>query len=208
MFFFVVAGAMYVAMAVPATRSWIQTIDDQVLTVAADAETDPLVAVAQTLSFIGGSVVMFPFVTIVAALLYVKKHKIATWFWLLSMVLAEILIWASKFLYARPRPPDALITTHGYSFPSGHAGTAAAVGAGIVLLLAARGSKHWYYQLLAVVYVVAVAWSRVYLRAHWLSDVITGAVLGAVVVIAVLLTVSSHLSRGNLLSGNRRNSAV
>lgn len=197
MLFFVVVGVMYVAMAVPATRSWIQSIDDQVLTVAVDTEAGPAVAIAKTLSFIGGSVIMFPFVMIVAAYLYVKKHKIATLFWLLGMAVAQILVWSSKFLYARPRPPIALVTTHGYSFPSGHAGTAAAVGAGIALLVVARGSRHWYYQAFAVIYVVAVAWSRVYLRAHWLSDVITGAALGAAVVIAMFLMVSSHLSRGN-----------
>jgi undecaprenyl-diphosphatase len=196
MLFFVIVGVLYVAMAVPATHSWIQSIDDQILTIAVEAEAGPLVTIARTLSFIGGSVVMFPFVMIVAAYLYVKKHRAATLFWLMGMALAEILVWASKFLYARPRPPNALVTTHGYSFPSGHAGTAAAVAAGIVLLLVARGSRHWYYQVLAVVYVVAVAWSRVYLRAHWLSDVITGAALGAPVVIAVFLMVSSHLSRG------------
>jgi undecaprenyl-diphosphatase len=190
MLFFVVVGVMYVAMAVPATRSWIQSIDDQVLALAANAEADPLVSIAEMLSFIGGSVIMFPFVMIVAAYLYVKKHKIATLLWLLGMALAEILIWASKFIYARPRPPNALVTTHGYSFPSGHAGTAAAVAAGIVLLLVARGSRHWYHQALAVVYVVAVAWSRVYLRAHWLSDVFTGAALGAAVAISVILVVS------------------
>jgi undecaprenyl-diphosphatase len=206
MLFFVVVGVMYVAMAVPATRSWIQSIDDQVLTVAVDTEAGPLVTVAKALSFVGGTVIMFPFVMMVAAYLYVKKHRIATLFWLLGMAVAQILIWSSKFLYARPRPPIALVTTHGYSFPSGHSGTAAAVGAGIALLLVARGSRHWYYQVLAAVYVVAVAWSRVYLRAHWLSDVITGAALGAAVVIAVFLMVSSHLSRGRVESDDTNRS--
>ena len=55
-------------------------------------------------------------------------------FWLLAMVVAESLIWVTKVIYARPRPPMALVTTHSYSFPSGHAGTAAAVAVGVVRL--------------------------------------------------------------------------
>jgi membrane-associated phospholipid phosphatase len=151
---------------------------------------------------------MFPFVMIVAAYLYWKKHENATLFWLSALAVAEILIWTSKFIYARPRPPMALVTTHSYSFPSGHAGTAAAVAAGIVLLLAIRRSRHWYLDALAVAYVIAVAWSRVYLRAHWLSDVLTGAALGAAAAISVFLVVSIFRRRRAPLAGNDQESAV
>ena len=198
----VVVGLMYLAMAVPDTRAWIQGIDDQVFTMAVDAEASPLVGIANALTFVGGSVVMFPFVMILGAYLYWKERKTAALFWLSALAVAEILIWASKFLYARPRPPMALVTTHSYSFPSGHAGTAAAVAAGIVLLLAIRRSRHWYFDVLAVAYVVAVAWSRVYLRAHWLSDVVTGAALGAAVAISVFLVVSILKSRRPSLAGD------
>jgi membrane-associated phospholipid phosphatase len=204
----VVLGVMYLAMAIPDARAWIQSIDDQVFTMAVDGEVSPWVAIAETFTFIGSSTVMFPFVMIVAAYLYWKKHKIATLFWLSALAVAEILIWASKFIYARPRPPMALVTTHSYSFPSGHAGTAAAVAAGIVLLLALRRSRHWYFDALAVAYVAAVAWSRVYLRAHWLSDVLTGAALGAAVAITVFLVVSVLRRHRAPFAGDEREPAV
>jgi undecaprenyl-diphosphatase len=120
----------------------------------------------------------------------------------LTLAVAETLIWVTKVIYARPRPPMALITTHSYSFPSGHAGTAAAVAAGILLLLAMRGLRHWCLDLLAIGYVVAIAWSRVYLRAHWLSDVFTGAALGAVVATTVFLVVAQLVKRGRLPAGD------
>jgi undecaprenyl-diphosphatase len=186
----VVVVLAYLAMAVPDARAWVQSIDDQVLTMAVDAEAGPLVGISKVLTFVGGSPVMFPFVMIVAAYLYWKQRKTATLFWLSALAVTEILIWASKFLYARPRPPTALVATHGYSFPSGHAGTAAAVALGVLLILAVRRSRHWYIDVLAVTYVVAVSWSRVHLRAHWLSDVVTGAALGAAVAISVFLVVS------------------
>lgn len=193
-------GFLYLAMAVPDARAWIQSIDDQVLTMAVDGETGSLVDVAKAITFIGSTAIMFPFVMFLAAYLYWKKRRISTLFWLSALAVAEVLIWVSKFIYARPRPPLALVPTHGDSFPSGHAGTAAAVAVGVVLLLAILESRHWYLDAVAVLCIVAMAWSRVYLRAHWLSDVVAGAALGAAVAISVYLVFSLLVERGGTLA--------
>jgi membrane-associated phospholipid phosphatase len=198
----VVVGLMYLAMVIPDVRAWVQTVDDQVLTMAMNREMSPLVGIAEVLTTIGGTAVMLPFVVIVAGYLYWQKRKAAAQFWVWAMVVSEVLIWASKFAYARPRPPMAVVTTHGYSFPSGHAGTAATVAAAIVLLVALRGLRHWHFDALAVTYVVAMSWSRVYLRAHWLSDVFTGAALGAAVAISMFLVVALVAKRGRLPFGD------
>ena len=92
----------------------------------------------------------------------------------------------------------ALVTTQSYSFPSGHAGTAATAAIGVVLLFVLLESRHWSFEVLAIAYVIAISWSRVYLRAHWLSDVITGAALGAAIVISTFLVVSSLVGQGRL----------
>ena len=121
---------MYAMMAFPGTGDWLQSIDDTVYTMAVEGQESNLVNIAEALSFIGSLTIMLPFVMILAAYLYWKKRKISMLFWLAGLTVAEMLIWTSKFIYARPRPPMALVTTHGYSFPSGHAGTAAAVAVG------------------------------------------------------------------------------
>ena len=194
----VVVVLMYVMMAFPDTRALLQTMDDWAFTLAVDGQTSGLVSTAKALSFVGSSAIMFPFVMIVAGYLYWKKRKVLVLFWLSALAVAEALIWVTKFVYARPRPPMGLVTTHSFSFPSGHAGTAAAVAAGIVLLLVIRGSRHLYFYGLGIIYVVAIAWSRIYLRAHWLSDVFTGAMLGAAVAFSAFLIVSALVKRGNL----------
>ena len=66
-----------------------------------------------------------------------------------------------------PPPGDA-------SFPSGH--TAASFAA--VFALKASGSPLWKPALL---WALLIAFSRLYLYVHWPSDVLGGAVLGAVV---------------------------
>jgi len=194
----VIVVLTYVAIAVPDFRVWVQGFDDQALTWAIDAEADPLVSVAKAASFIGSSVIMVPFMILVAGYLLWKKRMTATVFWVSALAVSEALTWISKFAYARPRPPIALVQTHGYSFPSGHADTAATVAVGIVLLLAIRDSRHWYWWALAVTYIVAISWSRVYLHAHWFSDVFTGAALGAAVVITGFLVISSFEQQDEL----------
>jgi len=189
---------MYVAMAIPALQEWLQTIDDQFYSWAVDGESSPLVTVAKALSFVGSFSVMLPLILVVAGYLFWKKTIVAMWFWVSALAVSESIVWITKVLYARPRPPMGLVSTQSYSFPSGHADTAATVALGIVVLLAIRGRKHWYIDVLAVVYVLAIAWSRVYLRAHWFSDVLTGAAIGASVVVTAFLVVTMLNSRGRL----------
>jgi membrane-associated phospholipid phosphatase len=191
-----IVGLMYLAVAVPDTRAWIQTIDDQFFTLVVDREASSAVSIAELLSFLGSWKIMFPFVMIVAAFLYWTRRRPATLSWLAALAVSGVLIWASKVIYARPRPPMALVTTQSYSFPSGHAGTAATAAIGVVLLFVLLESRHWSFEVLAIAYVIAISWSRVYLRAHWLSDVITGAALGAAIVISTLLIVSSLVGQG------------
>jgi undecaprenyl-diphosphatase len=100
----------------------------------------------------------------------------------LSLAGAMLLSDVVKLLVSRPRPPvEHLQTVTGSSFPSGHATQASAFWFSLVLALAAAGVAPLITRVaagLALVLVLAVALSRVYLSVHYPGDVLAGILLG------------------------------
>jgi undecaprenyl-diphosphatase len=88
-----------------------------------------------------------------------------------------------KPLVGRPRPPAAIWIGHytGAAFPSGHATQSAAFYAMLAIVLgaglSARGRAILWSAAALVVLIVGA--SRIYLAAHWLTDVLAGYALGA-----------------------------
>jgi len=87
-------------------------------------------------------------------------------------------------VFGRARPYNAMPNVHllisrttDFSFPSDHAVAAGAVAAGLVL-------AHRRIGVVAVVLAVVMAFSRVYVGAHYPADVVVGLLVGAGVVVA------------------------
>jgi membrane protein DedA with SNARE-associated domain/membrane-associated phospholipid phosphatase len=89
----------------------------------------------------------------------------------------------AKAAEGRPRPLDPHVVTDGLSYPSGHAAHAVALVACAVLLVRAghRGATRFAAVAVAIAAMVVVALSRVYLRAHYLSDTLGGVALGVAI---------------------------
>lgn len=89
-----------------------------------------------------------------------------------------------KLLYARPRPTLVPHESYVYSnsFPSGHSAVSPAVYVMLVMVLAAgMRSPHSRAMTfaLAILLVMAIGFSRIYLGVHWPTDVIGGWALGS-----------------------------
>jgi len=173
------AVTLGVLVAVPTTRAWVQTIDDAVNELAVRVRNGPSTAVAVALSFIGSVWVIWPLRVLIALLLLVRTRWLQLTAFALSVISSEVAIGGLKGLYDRPRPPGSLIQTTAASFPSGHAIAATVTGFWVVIALVPPTPARWKWAAWAVGFAFVMALSRVYLSAHWLSDVVAGALLGA-----------------------------
>lgn len=111
------------------------------------------------------------------------------WPGLWSFALSGLLSQALKRLIERPRPPDLGAKAldeylHAYSFPSGHATTSFALA--VVAISITHGTRRAWIGWLAVVLALMIGYSRVYRGVHYPSDVLGGALLGALVSLGVL----------------------
>jgi undecaprenyl-diphosphatase len=168
-----------VLIAVPVTLSAVQRLDDSVWRLAGQLHNRPTTAVAEGFALLGSVWVNWPLRAVAAVLLAAQRRFLQLAAFALAVVTSEVLIGTLKAAYARPRPPDSLIATSGYSFPSGHAVAGAVTAVGLVVVLLPPGRTRWRWELYAVAFSFLMALSRVYLRAHWLSDTIAGGLLGA-----------------------------
>jgi undecaprenyl-diphosphatase len=113
----------------------------------------------------------------VAAFLVWRKH----WYWLLALavsvpggMLLNVLL---KHAYHRNRPvfDDPLLTLGTYSFPSGHTANATLFYGFLAAFLVSR-VRPWRWRAaicaLALLMILLVGFSRMYLGVHYLSDVI------------------------------------
>jgi undecaprenyl-diphosphatase len=103
---------------------------------------------------------------------------------LLSIIALAVIVLAVKFTIRRRRPDGewgALYrTTDPHSFPSGHAARA------ILIAILAIGLGPGWLAILLCVWAPLVALARVAMGVHYLSDVVAGALVGAIAGIIVL----------------------
>lgn len=177
-FMFVAVGRHPEEAAPTTTIPFIGEWDLLVYEAMIDIRNDPLTALALVLNVLGGGIVTIPLRILVALWLGLQRRWRAFATWMLTWATAEILTALAKGFFHRGRPIVSIVDTVGYSFPSGHAVAGAATAVALVLVLFPPGPERRRWEIAAVAFAFVMAFSRVYLRAHWLSDVAAGVLLG------------------------------
>lgn len=181
------------------TADRLTVIDTEVAAWLHARHTPLLVSTMRIISSLHSTVV----ISVMTSLVAVRVWRMKRWDWLLALVLTVpggmLLNVALKIVFHRPRPVfnDPLLTLSSYSFPSGHT-MAATSFYGVLSWLAIRGIKTWYWRVMAMsgaaFMVLLVAFSRIYLGAHYLSDVL-GALCEGLAWLAICLTTVETMRR-------------
>ncbi len=129
------------------------------------------------ISLLHNTVAITVMTTVFAGMLIAKRQ----WYWLLNLILAVpggmLLNVLMKHAFQRARPvfDQPLVSLSSYSFPSGHAAASTlfyGMLAAFIIANASSWSARVWAVLLAFAMVCLVAFSRLYLGAHYLSDVL------------------------------------
>jgi undecaprenyl-diphosphatase len=114
-----------------------------------------------------------------AAVLFARRRIVEPLALMTGFALVVLGIHMAKAGVDRPRPSHSDVGTTGSSFPSGHAAYSAAwVAVAVVYTRPFRLAGRASFVLVAIVISAAVGVSRIYLRAHFWSDVAGGWGLG------------------------------
>ena len=184
----VAAASFGVAFAViwwvVARMTWPGRLDAQVTTWAARHRTDAFTAFFEAITHLGSMSFLIPAAALLGGFLLIRRKEWKPLVWLaLTLAVTGLSYSLVKTLVARPRPPAALRITDatGWAFPSGHAAQAVAFWCLVAVLLSAGRPRRTRTASVgvAVALAVTIGVSRIYLGAHWTTDVLAGWVLGA-----------------------------
>lgn len=136
------------------------------------------------ISFLGKHSLLIPLnLLLIGFFLFSKKKWLAIR--IAALALSSLFIkFALKLLFQRERPPVPVIEkVNGFSFPSGHA-LIGVVFYGLLIYVVWNEVKTKWLRItltcLFVALILLISFSRVYLRVHYLSDVIAGIAIGVI----------------------------
>jgi membrane-associated phospholipid phosphatase len=119
-----------------------------------------------------------------------RKDWLALLFLLMAVVLGNLLLEPVKAWFQRPRPWPDLPGARGFSFPSGSAYLAAVVYGSLAFFASPHLSKRLAQFALflgALTAVLLVGLSRLWLRLHWLTDVLGAYALASSWLLVIIL---------------------
>jgi undecaprenyl-diphosphatase len=143
---------------------------------------------------LGDSEVLYGFTLLLSLWLVWRRDWRMALHWVITVAAVALLTWILKLHTAVERPPLLDTSLMSYSFPSMHASLSVAVFGFLAVAIARelRSNWHWVPYSIAVFLVVSISFSRLYLGAHWLSDILAGWSLGLVWVATMGIAYRHH----------------
>lgn len=144
-----------------------------------------------------GEVITFAVIFTLTILFLLRK-----WSYLIGLAISviggEIFVWIIKNLVERPRPPltEALVAEPSYSFPSGHSFIAVAFYGFLTFILFENLKKRWIKTItiiIGTILIILIGVSRIYLGAHWPSDVLAS-YASSMAWLSIIIT-TTHIKR-------------
>ncbi|TCM69783.1 undecaprenyl-diphosphatase [Acinetobacter calcoaceticus] len=180
--------------------SSFQQLDHALLVWMSLERTPFLDVIAVFLSLFGG----LPAVLLVSTLCCIwqirSKNFSNIYFIVVGVLGSAVIGWVLKYAIHRPRPDfiQPMIETYGASFPSAHSIYAATLSALIVFIFH-KHSRVRVIIFLACLWWIAMGISRIYLGAHYLTDVLAGWGIGFMWIAMLRLVFSQFIFKNKFI---------
>jgi len=115
----------------------------------------------------------------------------------LNLSINAILNHVLKKIFKRPRPSNILVIEKSHSFPSGHSMAAVSFYGYLIYMILKSKINRIYKILLTIVLVIIIlliGFSRIYLGAHYFSDVICGFLI-SIEYLIIFISISNRVTK-------------
>lgn len=151
-----------------------------------------LTSVMQLASFLGSTLFLTIFGISVIIALYLRKHRRGAILFTITTIGASLLLVLLKLAFKRVRPEPFFETVlpASYSFPSGHSLASFCFYGALAVILTDRANKLWQQIIIwisAIIMILLIGISRIYLGVHYPSDVVAGYAVGLIWVITIAI---------------------
>jgi membrane-associated phospholipid phosphatase len=186
-----IAIVLFLVAALVARGHGLVVLDHGARTLIREGRPPALEQPMRVISLLGSGDVLLPVTFIGSAVLWSLRHRALAVLLPVAAVATSATLALMKWMVDKPRP-----TLRGYGFPSGHVyGATVFVIVVVYLLWAFRTPRPWQRaaQAIGVAFVTAVGYSRIYVNAHWLSDVVGGLLAGIAFATAIVLVLDRRV---------------
>ncbi|MDQ6901420.1 MAG: phosphatase PAP2 family protein [Bacteroidota bacterium] len=175
---FLITLFVFVAIADEIVLEHENKFDQSISTFIQSFQTNSLTQIMKGVTFFGSSTFLFPaYITLILYFLLRKKGRLALDITMIGLSSTGVLF-LFKDIFKRHRPLDPLINNvTGFSFPSGHSFSSFTFFGLLIYILWQAKIHTWWKVLIAILlflFACTIAFSRVYLRVHYPSDVVAG----------------------------------
>jgi undecaprenyl-diphosphatase len=148
-----------------------------------------------TTTWLGSLYLLLPLCVLLCLLLLWSGKPGQAIFISFSLLITIMIVHVAKLMFRRPRPSTTellVVMPSDWSFPSAHTAQATAFFLSVTFVAFQVLPPVWatLFALLSLLLVGIVGYSRIYLQVHYVSDVLAGVVIAALIVSALQLIIA------------------